>query len=108
MKRVLAIGAALALLLVASSAVYAAEKSISGTITSVDMEQRMLVVKDSTSKEHTVYWNESTRLDGGPLQQGATVKLQTSDDGGKNLATSIQVSGKAPAKEPAKEKAPPQ
>lgn len=103
MKRLFALSALLAFLFV-TAPVYAADKPISGTVTRVDMEQKMLVIKDSKGQETAVYWDDSTRLDGGPLQEGANAKLVARDDGGRVRASSIQVSGKAPA--PTREKGP--
>lgn len=100
MKRLIAVGAVLALLLVAASPALAGDKSISGTAVRVNMEQRTLVVKDSQGIESTVYWTESTRLDGGPLQEGAAVTLHANTDtSGKIMATSIQVKPKGSASE---------
>ena len=100
MKRVVGAGAVVALLLVlvGVSALSAADKPVTGTIARVDMDLRMLVVKNSQGQESTVYWNDSTRVDGGSLQEGATVTIQTKDDAGRILATSIQVTPKAGAK----------
>ncbi|HEY3203560.1 MAG TPA: hypothetical protein VGL03_07850 [Thermoanaerobaculia bacterium] len=70
----------------------AAAKSIRGTISSVDQNAKMLVVKDNSGKDITVYWNDATRLSG-DLKEGATVSLQTTEQGGKTVATSIEVSG---------------
>jgi Cu/Ag efflux protein CusF len=66
-------------------------KSLRGTISSVDNNAKSMVVKDADGKEVTVFWTDSTRLSG-ELTQGATVNLQTTEQDGKTMATSIQVS----------------
>ena len=68
-----------------------ADKTISGTITKVDTAGKMLTVKDTSGTETTVAWNDSTRITGGELAEGATVSLSVSDKGGSPTATSIQV-----------------
>lgn len=66
-------------------------QSVSGTISSLDNDQKMLVLRDDSGKEITVYWNDATRVSGGDLKEGASVSLQTTDQGGKTFATSIEV-----------------
>jgi Domain of unknown function (DUF5666) len=67
----------------------AAPSSIRGTITSVDNTAKSFVVKDdSTGKEVTVYWDSSTKVNG-DLKVGSQVSLQTTDQSGRTMATSI-------------------
>jgi hypothetical protein len=66
-------------------------KSIQGTISSVDNSAKSFIVKDSSGKEVTVFWTDATRLSG-ELTEGASVMLQTTQQDGKTVATSIQVS----------------
>jgi hypothetical protein len=66
-------------------------KSIRGTITSVDNTARSMVVKDADGKEVTIFWTDATHLSG-ELTQGASVQLQTMEQDGKTVATSVQVS----------------
>jgi hypothetical protein len=65
-------------------------KSLTGTITSIDNNQKMFIVRDDAGQTVTVYWNDATRVSG-DLKEGATVSVQTNDEGGKTLATTIQV-----------------
>jgi hypothetical protein len=98
MKKLMAVGAALALLLVLAAPANAAparKTLLAGTISGLDMDQRSMVVKDARGVDRTVFWNEATYLDGGPLQLGADVRLQAStDESGKLVASSIQVKAK--------------
>jgi hypothetical protein len=60
-----------------------------GTVTSVDNNAKSFVMKDDVSgKEVTVYWDSSTKVNG-DLKVGSTVSLQTTDQGGRTVATSI-------------------
>ena len=65
-------------------------KSLIGTVSSVDQTAKSFVVKDSNGKEVTVFWNDSTRMSG-DLKDGASVSLQTSEQGGRVVATSVNV-----------------
>jgi Cu/Ag efflux protein CusF len=65
-------------------------KSLRGTVSSVDNTAKSFVVKDSSGKEVTVFWTDSTRMSG-DLKEGASVNIQTSDQGGKTVATSVEV-----------------
>jgi hypothetical protein len=67
-------------------------KSLRGTISSVDNNAKSLVVKDADGKEVTIFWTDATRLSG-ELTQGASVNLQTMEQDGKTVATTIQVQG---------------
>jgi hypothetical protein len=60
-----------------------------GTVSSVDNTAKSFVVKDDVSgKEVTVYWDSSTKVNG-DLKAGSTVSLQTSEQGGRTVASSI-------------------
>jgi Cu/Ag efflux protein CusF len=65
-------------------------KSLRGTVSSVDNTAKSFVVKDSSGKEVTVFWTDSTRMSG-DLKEGSSVDIQTSDQGGKMVATSVDV-----------------
>ena len=65
--------------------------SIKGTVASVDQSGKSFVVKDEASgKEVTVYWDSATKVNG-DLKPGSMVSLQTTDQGGKVMATSIDI-----------------
>ena len=64
-----------------------------GSVVSVDQSGKSFVIKDdATGKETTVYWDASTKLSG-DLKAGSMVSIQTTDQGGKVMATSIDAKG---------------
>jgi len=65
-------------------------KVVTGTITSIDNAAKTFVVKDESGQNVTVYWSDATRVSG-DLKEGAAVSVQTNDEGGKTMATTIQV-----------------
>lgn len=66
--------------------------TLRGTVSSVDQSGKSFVIKDDAGKETTVYWDSSTKMQG-DLKQGSMVTIQTTDQGGKMMATSINISG---------------
>lgn len=101
MKKVLALSLVLGLALSAAAVAQDASqsgqqksqpaaKTVSGTITQVDNNAKMFVVKDESGQLVTVYWNDATRVSG-DLKEGAAVSLQTTEQDGKIVATSVQV-----------------
>ena len=69
-----------------------AKTTMRGSITSVDNTAKSFVMKDEASgKEVTVFWTGSTKLNG-DLKVGSTVSVETSDQGGRTVATSIDAS----------------
>jgi Domain of unknown function (DUF5666) len=67
--------------------------SMKGTVASVDQSGKSFVIKDdATGKEVTVYWDSSTKVNG-DLKPGSMVSIQTTDQGGKVMATSIDAKG---------------
>ena len=65
--------------------------TVRGTVSSVDQSGKSFVVKDEASgKEVTVFWDSSTKVNG-DLKPGSMVSLQTTDQGGKMMATSIDI-----------------
>lgn len=69
-------------------------KMMSGTVTKVDSTAKMMTVKDDSGKEWTVYWNDSTKVDGGAPTEGAKVSFSTMDRDGKTWATAIKTTPK--------------
>ncbi|HEV8232625.1 MAG TPA: hypothetical protein VGQ75_09785 [Thermoanaerobaculia bacterium] len=95
MKKVLTL-AALAILTVSLAAMAAdkaktsGEKTASGTIAKVDTAAKSLTVTDSKGTSWTFQWNDSTRILGGELKEGAAVQVGYTD-GDKMWATWIRV-----------------
>ncbi len=98
MKKALgmALAAVIVLSAVAMATEAAADKSISGTISRLDTASKTMVIKDTSGKEVTVFWDDATRVAGGELREGSQVEVQTKDQDGKNFATSIQIRATKP------------
>ena len=62
-----------------------------GTITKMDMAGKMMVVKNSEGKEHTIYWNETTKTAGDEMKEGALVHWKGMEKDGKMWATWVHV-----------------
>ena len=60
------------------------------TIQKLDMASKSMVVKTAGGQEMTVYWNESTQLEG-TLKEGETVHVKTMEKDGKTWATWVHV-----------------
>jgi hypothetical protein len=101
MRRKLVGLSAIALVCLATLAVAAPDpssndsKSITGTISRVDMNSKTMVVKDASGNEITVYWNEATKVTGEP-REGSQVRVDTREQDGKTWATTIDVQAKKP------------
>jgi len=66
-------------------------KSMEGTISKVDMAGKMMVVKGADGKENTVYWNDSTKVEGGELKEGSLVHWKGTEKDGKMWASWVHV-----------------
>ena len=66
---------------------------MSGTITKVDMAGKMMMVKDSAGKESAVYWNDTTKVEGGDVKEGAMVQYKGAEKDGKMWASWVKVGG---------------
>ena len=64
---------------------------MSGTITKVDMAGKMMMVKDSAGKESAVYWNDTTKVEGGDVKEGSMVHYKGAEKDGKMWATWVHV-----------------
>jgi Cu/Ag efflux protein CusF len=65
-------------------------KGTEGTITKVDMAGKSMVVKTADGKDVTIYWNDTTKLQGTP-KEGETVHFKASEKDGKTWATWVHV-----------------
>lgn len=72
-------------------------KSISGTISKVDMAGKSMVVKTADGKETTIYWNDSTKVQGTP-KEGEMVHVKAAEKDGKTWASSVHVGAMQPKK----------
>ena len=62
-----------------------------GTISKMDMAGKMMMVKDATGKESTVYWNDATKVSGDEMKEGALVHWMGMEKDGKMWATKVHV-----------------
>jgi len=66
-------------------------KSMEGTISKVDMAGKMMMVKGADGKENAVYWNDSTKVEGGGLKEGSLVHWKGTEKDGKMWASWVHV-----------------
>jgi Cu/Ag efflux protein CusF len=66
-----------------------------GTITKVDMAGKSMVVKTADGKDVTVYWNDTTKLQGTP-KEGETVHFKADEKDGKTTASWVHVGAMQP------------
>ncbi len=66
-------------------------KSMEGTISKVDMAGKMMMVKGADGKEAAIYWNDSTKVEGGELKEGSLVHYKGAEKDGKMWATWVHV-----------------
>ena|SRR5215831_13169687 len=65
------------------------------TITKVDMAGKSMVVKTADGKEQTIYWNDTTKLQGTP-KEGETVHFKAAEKDGKSWASWVHVGAMEP------------
>jgi hypothetical protein len=94
MKRVLALSIVLAVCLgavaLAGDKMEKKDGKMSGTITKVDNDQKMMVVKDGAGKDWTIYWNADTKVEGDAPKEGAKVWFTATEKDGKMWATWVK------------------
>ncbi len=94
MKRVLALSVILAVCL--GAVALAGEKmgkkdgTLSGTITKVDNDQKMMTVTDKSGKEWSIYWNTDTKVEGDGPKEGVKVWFKATEKDGKMWATWVK------------------
>jgi hypothetical protein len=96
MKKALALG--VVLVFCAAVGLAHGSKSTEATITKVDMAAKSMVVKTTDGKEMTIYWNDSTKVQGTP-KEGETVHFRASDKDGKSTASWVHVGKMEPKTE---------
>ncbi len=72
-------------------------KAIAGTISKVDMAGKSMVVKTADGKDVTVYWNDTTKVQG-TVKEGEMVHIKATEKDGKAWATSVHVGKMEPKK----------
>ena len=66
-------------------------KSMEGTISKVDMAGKMMMVKGADGKDSAVYWNDTTKVEGGDLKEGSKVHYKGETKDGKMWASWVHV-----------------
>jgi hypothetical protein len=67
------------------------EKTVSGTISSLDVANRSMTVTDAKNATWTILWSDSTRVKGGEMKAGEAVQLGYVEADGKMWASWIKV-----------------
>lgn len=67
------------------------EKTAVGTIAKLDAASKTITVSDAKGASWTVQWNDSTKILGGEMKEGAPVKVGYTEADGKISATWIRV-----------------
>lgn len=96
MKRVLALAVVAVFCAVIGLANAPGDKGgmgMEGTISKLDMTGKSMVVRGADGKETTVYWNESTKVEG-VLKEGEMVHVKTMEKDGKVWASWVHVGKK--------------
>jgi Cu/Ag efflux protein CusF len=66
-------------------------KMMEGTISKVDMAGKMMMVKGADGKDSAVYWNDTTKVEGGDLKEGSKVHYKGETKDGKMWASWVHV-----------------
>jgi hypothetical protein len=66
-------------------------KAMEGTISKVDMAGKMMMVKSADGTESAVYWNDTTKVEGGDLKEGSKVHYKGEMKDGKMWASWVHV-----------------
>ncbi len=97
MKKVLTVS--LIVFLCAGAALYAGGKQPhEGKITSIDMDQKMIVVAGEKDQSWTLYWNETTKVKDAKVEDlkvGDSIHFDYKEKDGKMWATEIHRTAKA-------------
>ena len=88
MKKALALG--LVVVFCAAVGLANGHDATEATITKLDMTGKSMVVKTADGKDMTIYWNDTTKVQG-TLKEGETVHVKTSEKDGKTWATWVHV-----------------
>ena len=66
-------------------------KKVEGTISKLDVTGKSMTIKDAAGTETTVYWSDSTKVEGGDLKEGQTVHVKAMEKDGKMWASWVHV-----------------
>jgi hypothetical protein len=66
-------------------------KAMEGTVSKADMAGKMMMVKGADGKESAVYWNDSTKVEGGDIKEGSKVHYKCDMKDGKMWASWVHV-----------------
>ena len=66
-------------------------KTNEGVITKMDSAGKMMMVKDASGKEMAIYWNDSTKVAGDEMKEGAKVHWKGAEKDGKMWASWVHV-----------------
>src|SRR5215212_1664143 len=68
-------------------------KSVHGTIAKLDQTAKTFTINSGAKKSYPLQWNDATKVSGGSLKDGerATVRYMVHE--GKNVATSVMITG---------------
>jgi hypothetical protein len=94
MKRILALSVVAIFCLSVAALAGGGDKSggKTATIVSVDNASKSMVVKNAEGKEWTLYWNDSTKVEGGEVKAGEMIHFKADKDkDGKAWASWIHV-----------------
>jgi cobalamin-dependent methionine synthase I len=106
MKKLIAMAVAVILVLGGSTlasahSTHKGAPHVSGTITAWDDATKQVTVKDSTGKEHSLTWNDQTKVEGAPKVGEHASVTYTKEKDGKMMATHIHVGEKTASTKPA-------
>jgi hypothetical protein len=68
-----------------------AGKTMEGIIMKMDSAGKMMTVKETSGRETAVYWNDSTKVQGDEMKEGAKVYWKGAQKDGKMYASWVHV-----------------
>ena len=93
MKKILAlsVAAVICLSVVAFAGHDKGDHKQGGTITKLNVDGKVMTVKDKDGKEWEINWNDSTKVEGSELKEGEIVHFKATEKDGKFWATWVHV-----------------
>lgn len=68
-------------------------KSVHGKVAKLNESAKTFTVDSGAKKSYDLQWNDATKVSGGTLKDGESVTVRYMVHGGKNVATSIMITG---------------